>query len=141
MPDQPEIQYADPEARRRALRWLVPSALVGLLLAAVLTYMGSGDDVDSAVTSVYLMLAALIVIAALMLWPLYRLWNTGRAARRTRRFPPEGLAVIRDTPVHRGDAAVLRGRLLQVLAGVMAFFVILTPLVIAGMVLVLLRPH
>jgi hypothetical protein len=141
MTDQPEIQYADPEARRRALRWFVPAALIGLLLATALTYTGAGGDVDSAVTSIYLMLTVLVVIAAMMLWPLYRLWAIGRDARGSRRFPPAGVAVIRDTPVHRGDAAVLRGRLLQVLAAVMAFFVVLTPLAIAGMVFVLLRPH
>ena len=141
MPDQPEIQYADPEARRRALRWFVPVALVGLVLATALTYTGSADDFNSAVTSVYLMLAVLFVISAMMLWPLHRLWKTGRAARETGRFPPDGVAVIRDTPVHRGDAAVLRGRLLQVLAGVMAFFVVTIPLVLAGMVFVILQPH
>jgi len=141
MPDQPEIQRADPEARLRALRWFVPVAVIGLLLATALTYMGSSGDLDIALNAVYLMLGLLIVIAALMMWPLYRLWSIGRDARASRRFPPAGLAVIRDTRVRHGDAAVMRGRMLQVLSVAMGLFAVMTPLVIAGMVYILLQPH
>jgi hypothetical protein len=141
MPEQPEIQRADPQARRRALRWFMPLAALGLLLASALTYMGSSGDVDIALTSVYLMLGLLIAIALLMMWPLSRLWSIGRTARANRRFPPAGLAEIRDTRVHHGDAAVVRGRMLQALAVVMALFAVMTPLVIAGMIYVMLQPH
>jgi hypothetical protein len=141
MPDQPEIQRADPEARVRALRWFIPAAVIGLLLAAALTYMGSSGDIDTALSSVYLMLGLLIVVVLLMLWPLYRLWSIGRAARESGRYPPPGLAVIRDTPVFHGAAAALRGRMLQVLAVTMGVFAVMTPLVIAAMVFTLLKPH
>ena len=44
------------------------------------------------------------------------LWSLGAKVLRARQFPPPGYRVIRDTPVIGGQAAVLRGRGLKVLA-------------------------
>ena len=44
------------------------------------------------------------------------LWSFGRTVVRTKRFPPPGVAVIRDTPILQNQDAYRRGRLLQILA-------------------------
>jgi hypothetical protein len=57
-------------------------------------------------------------------------WRLGAKAVRAERFPPPGLATVRDTPIVRGPAARRRGRLLQsaavalaVVAGAIPFLV------------------
>jgi hypothetical protein len=47
-------------------------------------------------------------------------WWLGRRVVAAQRFPPPGLAVVRDTVVVRGDAAQRRGRVLQLCAAVLA---------------------
>jgi hypothetical protein len=48
-------------------------------------------------------------------------WSLGVRVLRGNRHPPEGVKVIRDTPVSRGAAARLYGRLYQ---GLAALFVL-----------------
>jgi hypothetical protein len=61
-----------------------------------------------------------LLLAALLVAPLLafaaRIWSLGGRVLRAREFPPPGLRVIRATRVITGDAAVLRGRLLRMLA-------------------------
>jgi hypothetical protein len=139
IPDS-EWQRADPVVRRRALKRWIPSALAGLLLVIGLSSLADRNDVEHALPLLYAMLALLFSISLVILWPIRRLWLIGRDADQTRRFPPPGLAVIRDTRVFHGEAAQLRGRLLQALASVMGFFVVLTPLAMMWLVLSLTYP-
>jgi len=123
MPQMSEIQYADPAARRRAL-WLVIFLLSigGLTVFASVRYLpwierwllSNPDELEQRVAA-----AAALVFAAINL-PLVafaaHLWVRGTYVHRYQRFPVRGEHVVRDTPVVRGEEAVLRGRLFQSLA-------------------------
>ncbi|MDJ0739110.1 MAG: hypothetical protein QNJ91_05295 [Gammaproteobacteria bacterium] len=136
MDRQPEIQPADPAARRRALRWLlVATALGALLLSLVDGVTRQIDDPLQAERWLYLLIGLLALAGLLMLWPLRRLWRIGGDAIHSRRFPPPGLAVVRATPVLRDAAARRRGRQLQLFALAMALIVLLIPVLLAWMVL------
>lgn len=135
MKPDPEIQPADRETRRRALRWLGPTAGVGLVLAAGLTASRRRLEEVADLSLVYGLWGALVVIAALMLVPIWWLWRSGRLASQERRFPSADALVVRDTRVYRGEGAILRGRLLQALAVSLAAFVVLTPLAIGWLII------
>jgi hypothetical protein len=62
------------------------------------------------------------------------LWSLGARVVRAARFPPPGLAVVRDTPVLTGEKAVVRGRLLRGLALVIGGSVAAVPLALAWIV-------
>lgn len=125
-----EIQRADPEARQRARRWWLPAGGVGLGLAAALTALSHRIDGPADLPLIYSFWGILLAIGLLMLWPIRGLWLTGREAMRERHFPPPSSRVVRDTRVFRGEAAVLRGRLLQAFALALGVFVVLTPMAI-----------
>jgi hypothetical protein len=55
------------------------------------------------------------------------LFQLGRRSVRARRFPPPGVAVVRDTRVLEGHEGRRRGRLLQVLAGMLIAAALLVP--------------
>ena len=65
-----------------------------------------------------LIILAVAVIAPLIAFALY-MYHFGSRAVRERRYPPTGVRMIRNTPVHQGDRAVRRGRLFQWLAGIL----------------------
>ena len=60
-------------------------------------------------------LSAAVLSAPLVAFAVY-LWSLGAKVLRERQLPPPGYRVIRDSPVIGGQAAVLRGRRLKVLA-------------------------
>ena len=74
-----------------------PHMQVGLIVAALL-----------------LLLMPLLLIAA---W----VWSYGVRVHRESRHPPEGVKVIRDTPIIQGVAARLHGRFYQALAALFVF--------------------
>jgi hypothetical protein len=133
------IQKADPAARARLLRWLVPFAGVGLLLAGALTLSADRLVAQAPLQFVLGLLGLLLLIGIVMLWPLRTLWRTGQSAMKARRFPPPGEPVVRDTPIRRGEEAVLSGRILQNLAVALALFVLLTPLALGWLLYLLIR--
>lgn len=135
-----EYQRADPAARRRALQKMLPLFLVGLLTAVALTTLANRADAGQSVQMLFVMLALLVVICLVMLWPIRRLWLIGRDAGKTQRFPPPGLTVLRDTPVFHGEEARRRGRVMQVFATTLGVFVILTPLALIWLVSALVHP-
>ncbi|MDX1643427.1 MAG: hypothetical protein R3244_03610 [Thermoanaerobaculia bacterium] len=120
-----EIQPADPQARRRAVRLLVVVALIAAAalwlvqnrLDAVLEPAG-GPDLEAARTTLTaissLAGAGLIGIA---LWMI----ALGRRIEGARRFPPPEMRVIQDTAVRRGAQAVRLAYLLY--AGAAVLFV------------------
>ncbi len=128
--DPTETQSADPIARRKLLRQLWPLGVLGLLIAAGLTIWINATERAAALTPLIAALLVLCLISLAMLKPLHRLWRFGRDARQQRRYPPLGLAVVRDTRVQQGDIAQRRGKRLQDLAVLMAVFVVLLPITI-----------
>jgi hypothetical protein len=118
-----EVRRADPAARRRALLFVIVSALVGTVLIAgfehyrtpLRDWLGSEPgDLTHRATLVFF-LAAAVLSAPLLAFAAY-LWSLGAKVLRAREFPPPGSRVIRDTPVIEGQAAVRRGRALRALA-------------------------
>ncbi|MCI0666889.1 MAG: hypothetical protein L0Y43_02405 [Methylococcaceae bacterium] len=120
-----EIDRADPGARRTAFRFLVIATLLGAgaLLAfehyreALLAWF-SADPSRARWNVIFLTLvlalSPLLIAAA---WA----WTFATRVVRGNRYPPEGAKLIRDTPVVRGAAARLRGRVHQALAGAFLF--------------------
>lgn len=105
-----EIQPADPQARRRAVRLLVvlgliAAATVWLLqdrLDAVLETAG-GPDLEAARTTLTAISAlAGAGLVGIALWMI----ALGRRIEGARRFPPPEMRVIHDTVVRRGEQAV-----------------------------------
>jgi hypothetical protein len=125
-----DIQKADPLARRKVLRWLLPLAVVGLALAAGLTGLANIIDPRHLGGLVIGAVVLLGLIGVAMLWPLGRLWRIGRDATLQARFPPAGIAVMRDTRIHRGPSARRHGAQLRRLAELLIVFVLLVPAVI-----------
>jgi hypothetical protein len=118
-----DVRRADPAARRQAVLFLVVATCLGALLIVAferyripLSDWVRGEPGLSAqrARSVVLLLSVLLLVPLLALAAY--LWSLGDRVIRQRMFPPQGFRVIRDTPVITGEAAVSRGRVLQVFA-------------------------
>ncbi len=75
------------------------------------------------------------MVAFLLGFIVFGIWfiRIGKRAQNERRFPPNGVKVIRDTPVQLDDTAVTKGKLI---AG-LGFFLIITS-IMANVVVVML---
>lgn len=114
--DSREIQPATPWLRRLVLV-LVPALLAGSALATYwlrrrlldLEYLALSSPSDAAQglleLSARFLLGLAVVLGVLGSWYAVVAWKT----LRSERFPPEGVAVPRDTPVRHGVAARIRG--------------------------------
>jgi hypothetical protein len=119
----PQIQKADPQARRRAVTLILVTAVVGAGLILLLRHYEPMleswimQDPAAAPGRIRLVLLGLVALAAvpLLAFAVY-LWRFGDRIIRAQRFPPPGLGLVRDTAVIEGDEARRRGRLVQVLA-------------------------
>ena len=105
-----EIQRADATARRKALTIVLVSAVVALPLVFVAdsyrdTLMEWMDDDPLPRARLVLTVGAVMTCVPALGLGLF-LGRLGFRVRQTRRFPPPGMAVTRDTPV-RTDAAAL----------------------------------
>jgi hypothetical protein len=130
---EPNIQKADVGARRTTL-WLTAVALVlgGVLVLAfdaareeIQAWMALRLD-DSGEVEGTLLAISILAILPLIAAGIY-LFQLGRRSVRARRFPPPGVAVVRDTRVLEGHEGRRRGRLLQVLAGMLIAAALLVP--------------
>jgi hypothetical protein len=130
-----QIHKADPDLAGATRRWLLPGIAVGLLLASVLAALANRVAIAPSPLLLYSMLAVLFALGVAVLWPISRLWSMGRDARAQGRFPPRRARVLHDTRVFLGEAAQLRGRMLQALAATLAIFVVAMPLAVAWLIL------
>jgi hypothetical protein len=134
-----EVQHADPRARRTAVAYVA----VGAALGAGATFLferhrqsllswlvGASPQVQAGVIG-----AALVALCVPLLLTAAWMWRYAVRVRRTNRHPPEGVKLVRDTPVCHGAAARRYGLLYQSLA---ALFV-LAALAIAGLAWMLWR--
>lgn len=138
--DQPlmpvEIQRADPTARRRAAVLItVATVVAGALVFAMIRYLDDAgaapsDEPGELRNQLEMMIAGLAALALPILVACVYLWRFARRVVDTRRFPPPGTAVTRDTPVIAGPAAHLRGRFLEGLAVVTAVAAVGAPVVL-----------
>jgi hypothetical protein len=118
-----EVRRADPAARRLTVLLVIVGVLVAtLLIVGFERYrtllrdwlLSEPGELGYRVRLVFFLSAA-VLSAPLVAFAVY-LWSLGAKVLRARQFPPPGYRVIRDTPVIGGQAAVLRGRDLKVLA-------------------------
>ena len=122
-----EIQRADPVLQRRAILVVLLGSLIGG--AAIEGFgryrpgMGRWLLSDPArVTereTLVLVALALATVAPLYAFAVY-FWISGGRVHQHQRFPVEGSRLIRDSPILRGHAATVRGRVIQGLALVLA---------------------
>lgn len=132
----PQVRPADPAARRRALILVAAGAIAGgLLIAAQGWYRGPlrawllDDPAQTESRARWLLAAAgAMLVLPLVAFAAYA-WRLGARTIAHREFPPPGHAVISDTKIARGDAAISHGRGLKVVAMLLllgaAIFVVL----------------
>lgn len=116
------IQKADPQARRRALVITFAVIVIGMCVMVLLernqTRMAEWFVANRATISDKTGLVAAVTSA--LFAPFFAvaiyIFLIGRRIVDTRRYPPPGHSVIRDTKIMQGRAAVTRGRLLQALS-------------------------
>jgi hypothetical protein len=65
-----------------------------------------------------LCMGIMVVCVCVVSW---HCWRVGERVRHAMRFPPPDMSVLRDTTVLSGQAAVSRGRLLQVFSVILIF--------------------
>ena len=117
-----EVQQADPGTRRFTLVCLVAAAGLGTGALVLLDsyrqsllswFLAHEPNVQGTiiVTTLLVLLMPLLLMAG---W----VWRYGIRVLRGNRHPPQGVKVIRDTPVIHGADARLYGRLYQALAAV-----------------------
>ena len=114
----PEIQHADPVARRRVLIAVLVIVVLGSIGWAALQAWLDGlrslpaaEAQRSLATALQLLVAHLgLGVAGLAIYILFLASRTRRALR----YPPPGSSVVRDTPVVVGDRARVRATLLRI---------------------------
>lgn len=129
-----KIQKADPTARRKSL---LAAGLAGivLLVTGLMFGFGASDRVD-AIAGFILesprtgVIAMAIGALPIVLFAIY-LFVFGARVIRAERFPLPGQAVVRDTPIREGRAAIVHGRVLQALAVLLAVAAAALPVVLA----------
>ncbi len=129
-----KIQKADPAARRKSLL-IVGLAGIVLLVAGLLFGFDEPDRID-AIAGLILESPRIGVIAMavgafpIVLFAIY-LFVVGARVVRAERFPLPGQAVVRDTPIREGRAAIFHGRVLQALAVLLALAAAALPVILA----------
>lgn len=122
-----EIHRAAPGALRRLFIHIAIAAAigVGVILAfeaarpALLEWAGADPARVRPRAQMLIALVSAVVLIPVLGAAAY-MWRLGGCIVREDRFPPEGLAMIRDVPVVRGAAARSKGRLLQASALIFA---------------------
>ncbi len=129
-----KIQKADPAARRRSLLFVGLAGIV-LLLAGLVFGFDSTDRIG-AIAEIILesprrsVIAMAVGAVPVVLFAIY-LFVIGARVIRAERFPLPGQAVVRDTPIREGRAAVVYGRVLQALAVLLMLAAAALPVVLA----------
>jgi hypothetical protein len=120
-----EVQQADPRTRRITLICLVAAAGLGggalILLERYRQWLLSWFMAQEPAAQVCIIVTALLFLVVPLLLMGAWLWSYGVRVHRENRHPPEGVKVIRDTPVIHGAAARLHARLYQGLAALFVF--------------------
>lgn len=131
-----QIQKADPVVRRKAIRGILIGVVIGGVLYFLLQAMIGNinqwieSHAEFLVEHHYLaFLLMLIPVAPVIVLSGYLFVYAGKIVK-TRRFPPPDTPVIRDMRVIEGRAAVIRGRIAQLLCGVILLSASAIPLLI-----------
>lgn len=121
------IQKADPLARKKAIWILFFGLAFGTTIILGYKYFENRihawveANIDLLTSNPEIpFVISLVLVSPLFLFSGY-LFFYGYRAARAQRFPAPGFTVIRDTVVHCGTNALVRGRIVQALSLVLAF--------------------
>ena len=130
------IQKADPQARRKAIKVIIIGALVGtalfFLLQAAVGNVNQWIESNAVFLVEYHYLAFLIMLALVapgLALSIYLIRFAGKIVS-SGRFPPPDTPVIRDVRILEGKQAILRGRLVQFLCWIILLALAAIPLLI-----------
>ncbi|HUL41746.1 MAG TPA: hypothetical protein VLV32_07560 [Burkholderiales bacterium] len=132
-----DIQKADPNARRRALLLVIIGTIVG---AAIIFGFESYrpalqgwilSEPDKVIDRIIIVMVAsgCVLSAPLLVFGAYFLM-LGAKVSRAQQYPPPAQPVIRDIVIVRGEAAVVRGKILKILAVCMFAAAVFIPILI-----------
>ena len=120
----PDIQKADPAARRIAMLMIVCGTIGGVLLLMGADRFRSSFEAwlqqDLRARTMLVVTMLCVVVTAPGLGVAWYLWRLGARVARSGRYPPPGLRVLHDTEIVTGAPAILRMRTARVLASVLA---------------------
>ena len=130
------IQKTDSAARKRAIATVITVVLIGTFVVAlfersqitIATWLL--DNADTLENNRGIVVVGVAILCAPLLVSGIHIFFLGSRVVRAQRFPPPGHAVIRDTKIIEGRAAVMRGRFLQSMS------IVLVASVAAGILLV-----
>ena len=131
----PEIQKADPVARKRSMLIFSFAALIGTGLVFLFERYRTAleqffeNNVDFLLKYPETIAAVFFLLMVPMSIAMIYLWRTGATIVSSRRFPPPGKPVVRDTLILSGTKAVYRGRIIQVLSLIVLSLCAALPLV------------
>lgn len=134
-PEPPEIQPADPAARRAALLTLCVCALLGACVVWSFERYLSGtlaaSDPEAYRERLYRAVYALAVLSFVgLLLAGGGLMQLGRRILVAERFPPPGAWVVRPTPVRTGRRARILGRCVLLAGTLLLFGALLAPMLL-----------
>ena len=114
---RPSVQPADPARRRIILAALILINTAGAgIIWLVTRYIDRLIDFTGMERITLIICLAMILVSLGTLPTALYLFTVGRRIRQAERFPPPGMAVIRNTAVITGPPARRRGTILVVLA-------------------------
>ena len=117
-----QVQKADPIARKKAMVILLIGTIIGMLVIGTFTYYEMaihawlGRNIEWVVNNSWTVFLFGLVLAIPLLVLSGFLFIYGQKVVKTERIPPPTYAVTRDTKIHTGRQAVLRGRIIQFLS-------------------------
>lgn len=131
-----DVQAADPAARRRVAVVLLIGTGIG---AGAIFYFsellaGATDDPELAMERLKLIVKSLYILAIPALWFAVQIWRMASLTVAAKRYPPPGVAVVRDTRVVTGPDAVRRAFAARVVAALVLGTSVLLPTVLMMLV-------
>jgi hypothetical protein len=123
------IQKADPAARRKALVIILIGVIAGAFLifgfqrcrTVLIDWLLSDQEQLAYRIRLFCFFIAVAGSVPLFAYSAY-LWSYGCKVMRAQRFPLSSDRVVRDTPILEGKPAIYRGRVIKVLAALLAVF-------------------
>ena len=112
-----EIQRADIKTRRHFLLGMLVLFLAAVILSPILDNIEGwlGQDPKLLGQKIPIIVSGIALAFIPLLFMGFYCWRTGLAVIRSGRFPAPSMKVLVDTPIIRGQKALMRGRGLQLL--------------------------
>ena len=131
-----EYQTADPDTRRRAVIYLLVAAIIGVISIAFYRNLleSAGSDPELLAERLTLIVSSLYVLVLPAIWFALRVNRVARLTHESGRYPPPGMAVVRDTRIVTGGDATRRAWAARIVAVLVVVSSVLTPTVLLMLV-------